>query len=129
MNEYSNMNGTYTKLDTSLTLEGTWKTGELVYNGAYAYIVAISDGTFSFTDGGPRAGAKGTYPTGTNTNPAVCTFTDVNLGVYEDRSDDWKTWNDLTQQQKNYVGGSQTITIIIYTDRCEAGPNVFEKQP
>jgi hypothetical protein len=89
-------------------------------------IRAASNGTFSMTDGGSREGVRGTY---SGTNPANCTIAQINLGVYENRADDWKAWSDLTQQQKGYVGGSQTFMVIIYDNKCEGMGYIFQKRP
>jgi hypothetical protein len=128
-NEHSVMNGTFTKLDTGLTLEGTWQTEEFLEDGSSKpKIVAVNGGTFYMTDGSTRQGIRGTYPTGTN--PAKCTITEVNLGTYKGSPiDEWVVWDTLTQPQKNFFGGSKTPTMIIYNDRCEGMGLVFKKQP
>ncbi|MDR2095485.1 MAG: hypothetical protein LBP76_08200 [Treponema sp.] len=131
--KYSNMNGTFTKLDTDLTFEGIWATSEPVY-GRYAKIVAKPDGTFDefLSDDGFAWGEeiiRGTYPTTTNTNPALCTITQVNLRVFGG-GNTWKYWNELTADQKKNMNVSETFPMIIYSNKCETmGRYVFEKQP
>jgi hypothetical protein len=137
--EYSVMNGTFTQLDPSLTLSGTWEGDEPFGDGSYRRITATAgDFTESASfDGGTtwRDVKKGTYPTtasGTiTTNPAICTITQVNISELDGGSGGtpvWKTWNDLDQQQKDAAGGSQTVTILIYSDRFEVYGAAFYKQ-
>ncbi|MDR2094012.1 MAG: hypothetical protein LBP76_00650 [Treponema sp.] len=128
VNEYSDMNGRFTKLDTDLTLEGTWETSERV-SGKYARMV-VSSGEFVeyLSDNGSdwEEIVRGTY---SGTNPAACTFTEVNLRVYGGKVDTWKSWNELTSNQKKDFGGSETFTAIIYTNRIEVmGKFVLQKQ-
>jgi hypothetical protein len=59
----------------------------------------------------------------------TCTITQVNTGVLAGGADNWVTWNALAQQYKNMVGGSETPTIIIYSDRCEGMGLILQKQP
>jgi hypothetical protein len=128
--EYSGMNGTYTKLDTDLTLEGSWQTGDPVMHGNYLKIVAENDGTFYMTDGGTREGVWGTY-TGAHapdTNPAVCTIDEVNINIFLGKPGEVRAaWEALTPQQKNYFGGHKIFTVIVYADRCEYGGFVLNK--
>jgi hypothetical protein len=72
--------------------------------------------------------AKGTYPTTTDTNPALVNFTHVNSYVI-DGSNTWVDWDTLTQDVKDIVGGSQHATIIIYSDRCVGRDFTLNKQP
>jgi hypothetical protein len=121
------MNGTYTKPDAGLTLEGTWKTSEPFF-GLYVKIVAGNSGDFTeylSADGASNwyEAVKGTYP---DANPAVCTITHVNTGS---GSVIWTEWNSLSDEQKQSAGGSETFTAIIYTGTCEiAGYFILEKQ-
>jgi hypothetical protein len=135
--EYSVMNGTFTKLDPSLTLLGTWE-GDDLYDGGYVRIVGDASGNLiesirNYDSSTWREVVRGTYPTtasGTTTNPAVCTINQVNISeLAGGGSPDWKTWNDLEQQQKESVGGSQTFTVLIYADRCETYGMTLTKQP
>jgi hypothetical protein len=128
-NEYSSMNGTFTKLNTGLTLDGTWKTSETSNDGYYMKIVAGSGNftaSISSDDSSWRELIKGTYP---NTNPAACEITHVNTGALTGGADNSVAWDSLDQQHKNMVGGSQTFTMIIYSTKCEGMELVFQKQP
>jgi hypothetical protein len=125
---FSDMNGTLTKLDTNKTLDGggtgTWTTSgpSIYYYNDWVKIVA-SSGSFTESvapDGSAwREIVKGTYPNTTNTNPAICTITQVDIGFLTNGAPDWKNWSDLDPVQKQSFGGSETFPVIIYNDRCE----------
>jgi hypothetical protein len=129
-NDYSHMNGTFTKLNTSLTAEGTWQTSDQ-YDGMYAKIVAASDGTWTEYLSADKSTwievVKGTFPQTGATNPAVCTITDGN-STYDKGTTTWTAWNSLSQELKNTFGGSQTFTVLIYSDKIETFGMTFEKQ-
>jgi hypothetical protein len=121
--EYSDMNGTFTKLNTGLTFTGTWITTEPV-DGDYARIVAdggnwtesLSPDLSTWKDQ-----VKGTYPTSGTTNPVVLTITEVDKSWVDGGSSaDWANWDTLSDYYKHEFGGSQTHTVVIYDDRCEA---------
>ena len=119
----SDMNGTFTKLDTGLTFEGTWISTEAVphYND-YAKFVAESNGTFVMYishDGvnNWKLKMKGTYPTSTATNPATIVLTDVKAN-HDNDSEPWTTW----------TGEPQTFEACIYDDRIEGMGLVFNKE-
>jgi hypothetical protein len=129
-NQYSDMNGTFTKLNTGLTLGGTWITSTPSDN-FYAKIVA-SSGYFTeyiSLDGSSwREQAKGTYPE--NTNPAICTITHANTNVFTNNPDtSWVAWDNLSSGDKNNVGGSETFAVIVYPNKCETYGLVLQKQP
>ncbi|MDR1373854.1 MAG: hypothetical protein LBJ24_02665 [Treponema sp.] len=118
--EYSAMNGTFTKLNTSFVLTGTWIDSE----GPFGDVkIAANSGNFTISIG-PGSGMdviKGTYPTSGTTNPAVCTITEVNTAAFGD-SGGWKLWANLGTYQ-NYFGGSPILPVLIYgtnpNDKCE----------
>jgi hypothetical protein len=114
---FSGMNGEFTKLDTSLTLDGTWVSTDALIFGNYAEMAATS-GDFT-VQVGPNSGsltdkAKGTY---TSTNPVVCTITHL----YESG---WVAWDTLSDAAKNAIGGSSIFTGLIYDNSPSA--NTFE---
>jgi hypothetical protein len=127
-NEFSNMNGTFTKFDTTLTLKGTWTSDKLSDN-SYRKIVANA-GNFSEyhrldkTDWSEAI--KGTY---TTENPATLTIDQVDTSILNnDPSGKWTDWDDLDPETKNKVGGSKTVMVIIYSDRCEThGVALYKK--
>jgi hypothetical protein len=128
--KYGDMNQTFTRINTSLTGEGTWLAASIPFNGRNVSmeIVANPDGTFIQSIDG-KAIVKGTYPITTgNTNPAVYTMNQVNTGVFTGSADNWKQWNDLTSVEKKYLGGSQTQTLIVYDDKLETQGFTFQKQ-
>jgi hypothetical protein len=129
-NQYSDMNGTFIKLDTSLTLEGTWK-NSVPYNGDYAKVVATAGGFVvsisSDNDENDPWHEKimGIY---SSANPATLTITHAKYdgGLIE--------WGLLTPSQQNEFGSNNgTYTAIIYNDsygyRCEWAGRVVWKQP
>lgn len=133
---YSEMNGTFTKLDTTKTLEGTWISTEPLVNGNYLKITAANDGKFTQSMSTNPSGStwanllKGTYPTTGNTNPAACTITEVNTAVFTGAgTESWAPWAGLSQEYKNYLGGSPTSTMIIYDSKFEGMGAAFTKQP
>jgi hypothetical protein len=130
--QYSDMNGTFTKLDTSLTSEGTW-VSSAPYDGRYVKIVAASGNFTEFLSPNGTSNwaevVKGTYSTTAGTtNPAACTITQVNTGVFTGGADTWVAWNALSQAYKNNVGGYQTFTVIIYANKFETQGLTFQKQ-
>jgi hypothetical protein len=131
-NEYSGANGTLTKLTTSLTLGGTWKTSGASYSGYYMKIVATG-GNFTVSVSLNNSTwvelIKGTYPASGSTNPATCTISEVNIGVFTNSADNWVAWGSLSQGYKNEVGGSETPTIVVYSNKCEGLGLVLQKQP
>jgi hypothetical protein len=139
-NELSAMNGMFTKLNTGLSLEGTWKSSGPYYDGKYRKIAAESSGNFIVSLSPDNAGwteaLKGTYQK--DTNPAACTITSVNTKIFSGAGDNWVAWSSLTEGQKKAVNytGSNIITVIIYddnndnnADRCELLGLTCSKQP
>jgi hypothetical protein len=130
-NIFSDMNGTFTKLNTSLTFEGTWKT-ITAYHGDFSKIVAGNNGEFvvSVSDDGLSGWSeevKGTYPASGDTNPAILTITHVKD---HDNGGSWKPWENLTpEEQQDEYGGFNTYPVLVYSDRCESLGYVFLKQP
>jgi hypothetical protein len=127
---FSGANGTLTKLDTTLALEGTWKTDGPTNNGTYMKIVA-SAGNFiiyiSLNGSNWRELMKGTYQQ--NTNPVTYTVTAANTAE-PGSGESWTLWEDLTEAEKTSLGlSSKTAMSIIYTDRCETKGQIFYKQP
>jgi hypothetical protein len=134
-NQYSDMNGTFTKLETAtnLTLEGTWKTDE-PFDSQYVKIIGNSGGFTEYisSDGSTwRDMVKGTYPTTGTTNPAICTIDEVNTNEFTGQpGTNWVPWNELSSAVKNNInGGSRLFTVIIYDDRCETYGITLAKQP
>ena len=126
--DYSSMNGTYTKLDGGLTMEGTWQSDMLLppYDGYVKVVADSSDGfVISRNDCSTwEEKVKGTYTTTPPTNPSTWTITHVKV------SSNWEPWNNLTDSQKAENGGTDTYTAFIYADRCEIGGYlVLYKQP
>ncbi|MDR1252556.1 MAG: hypothetical protein LBK62_10365 [Treponema sp.] len=126
------MSGTLTKLNTALTLEGTWAGED--DDGNPVRLVAAAGGTWTQSmsfDGGSSWHdiAKGTYPTTTNTNPALVSFTQVNTGFLGGGADSWESWAALSEEIKGMLGGSEHATIIIYSDRCVGMDFTLNKQP
>ncbi|MDR1177039.1 MAG: hypothetical protein LBK83_16385 [Treponema sp.] len=137
---YSDMNGTFTKLDTSLTftLPGGWAwiTSE-PYIGNYEKIVAgggIFTSSFRKNDGVPwKEKVKGTYPTTGATNPVIGIITHAYV---EGTTNNWvevgkltdQQWNSLSQDERYFIEKG-TVTMIIYDDgRCEGMGFTFYKQ-
>jgi hypothetical protein len=135
VNQYSDMNGTFTKLNTSLTLAdgtGIWKSdsGMPPYND-FLKIVATggNSGTFvgSISDDGVTGWSekvKGMYsplPGESNPNPVTLTIT------HGWHNNAWVSWDDPLFPKEEF-GGSQTSTLIIYNDRFEMAGYVFWKQ-
>jgi hypothetical protein len=118
--EYSSMNGSFTKLNTGLSLTGTWVTTGKPFIGADMKIAA-GGGNFTNSispDGSTwRELMMGTYTA--DTNPAPCTITEVNTGVLTGGADAWVAWGSLSPTLQSAVGGSQAIRVIIYADKCE----------
>lgn len=122
--EYSDMNGTFTKLNPELTLEGTWISDNAPFYGDYAKIVA-ADGNFTVSAGDNAESltnkVKGTYPTPgeeVTTNPVVCTVTHIYIS----------DWVELAPEHLDSIGGSATSTGFIYEDRFETYGATFIKQ-
>jgi hypothetical protein len=133
--EYSGMNGTFTKLNTGLTLDGTWisSTPPMYFGPDYIKIVAAAgDFTESLSYDGYTWSevVKGTYPV--TTNPAICTITLVNTGVFTAGADNWVAWSGLSQEYKDYVGGSERFAVLIYGtstyDESESMGYTLQKQ-
>jgi hypothetical protein len=61
----------------------------------------------------------------------MCAFLcKVEYGTVKSSPANWVAWNNLTQEQKDDVGGTDTFTgIFIYADRWEGAGFVFYKQP
>ncbi|MDR0584351.1 MAG: hypothetical protein LBG57_08410 [Treponema sp.] len=126
--ENSTINGMFTKLDRSLTLQGTWQTDERVPPwDDYVKVVAGANGEFIESASSDKSSwtekVKGTYTTTAPTNPATLTVTHAKINT------NWESWATLPQDQKNDFGGSDTYKVFIYADRCEAAGFVFLKQP
>jgi hypothetical protein len=128
-NVYSEMNGTFTKLNPSLTLRGTWISTTMPPElGGYARITADGSGNVTFAVGVDSGSltdlVRGTY---TPTNPVVCAITHVNSEA------GWVPWNTLDAAAKEELsgalGGSTTSTGFIYSDRFEMNGVAFYKQP
>jgi hypothetical protein len=123
---YSDMNGTFTQLDTGLTLDGTWVSTDALIFGNYAEMAATS-GNFTVKAGDDEPSkadkVKGTYVQ--NTNPAVCTITEIDIGG------GLVAWDTLSDDVKNAFGGG-TFTALIYgnsaNDIFEAIGSTFTKQ-
>jgi endo-1,4-beta-xylanase len=127
---YSDMNGTFTKLNTSLSLEGTWISNQLM-DGYYTKIAADGSGNITQSSSSDNSNwtevTKGTYVQ--NTNPATYTITQVNTALFTNGNDSWVNWDALDQQYKNNVNfGSQTGTVIIYSNKLEGAGYTFLKQ-
>jgi hypothetical protein len=117
------MNGTFTKLDLTKTLDGTWITS-VPYHGSYMKVVASGGNTTEYmSNSGLFLGEEvevvyGEYPTVTDTNPATCTIIEVNPAVFGGPNT-WIPWDSLSSEYKNLVGGSKTFKAIIYDDKFE----------
>jgi hypothetical protein len=133
INENSDMNGTFTKLKTTLTGEGTWISSEPIFNGYYVKIVVDSGGA-AFVESVSLDGSSGwtevVQGTSAITNPAACTITKVN-GILVGSSSSWVAWSTLTPSQKIAVGVPGTFTVIVYddpADKLETLGYTFDKQ-
>jgi hypothetical protein len=101
---------------------GTW-----VHTGEDAFRIIASNGTMKqYLVQGDKEIVRATYTVSGNT--VTIKFTAVNAFLFGG-NEAWVTWENLTDQQKGFVGGSETAQITISGNSFTKDNITFTKQP